>query len=52
MPSINFNYGIATNVIPMIYTAGANTVVVKLLNVSNTKTTIGLRGILINVIKG
>ena len=52
MPSINFNYGLATNVIPMIYTAGANTIVVKLLNVSNTKTTIGLRGILINVIKG
>ena len=52
MPSINFNYGLATNVIPMIYTAGANTVVVKLLNVSNTKITIGTRSILINVTKG
>lgn len=52
MPSINFNYGIANNLIPMIYTAGANTVVVKLLNVSNTKITIGSRAILINVTKG
>src|SRR5699024_2548921 len=48
MPSINFNYGIASNLIPMIYTAGANTVVVKILNVSNTKITIGSRPILIN----
>lgn len=52
MPSINFNYGIASDLIPMIYTAGANTVVVKLLNVSNTKITIGTRPILINVLKG
>ena len=52
MPSINFNYGLPTNVIPMIYTAGANTIVVKLLNVSNTKITVGSRPILINVTKG
>ena len=52
MPSINFIYGIASNLIPMIYTAGANTVAVKLLNVSNTKITIGTRPILINVTKG
>ena len=52
MPSINFKYGMPSNVIPMIYTAGANTVTVKLLNVSNTKLTVGSRPILINVIKG
>ena len=52
MPSINFKYGLSSSVIPMIYTAGANTVTVKLLNVSNTKITIGSRPILINVIKG
>src|SRR5699024_409883 len=52
MPSINFKYGLSSSVIPMIYTAGANTVTVKLLNVSNTKITIGSRPILINVLKG
>lgn len=52
MPSINFKYGLASNIIPIIYTAGANTVVVRLLNVSNTKITIGSRPILINVLKG
>lgn len=51
MPSINFKYGLASNIIPMIHTAGANTVVVKLLNVSNTKITVGSRPILINIIK-
>lgn len=51
MPSINFNYGIASNLIPMIYTAGANTVVVKILNTSSTKINVGNRPILINVIK-
>ena len=51
MPSINFKYGLASNIIPIIYTAGANTVVVRLLNVSNTKISVGSRPILINIIK-
>ena len=52
MPSINFNYGLTSNIIPTIYTSGANTVIVKLLNVSNEKLTIGSRPILINIFKG
>ena len=51
MPNINFNYGLNTGLIPMIYTAGANTVVVKILNTTNTKMTIGARPIIINVTK-
>ena len=51
VPSINFSQGLANGLIPFIYTAGNNTVVVKIINVYNSKTTIGTRPIRIKVLK-
>ena len=52
MPSINFISGLHSGLIPMIYTAGNNNVVVKLLNTTGAKIAIGIRPILINILKG
>ena len=51
VPSINFSQGLANGLIPFIYTAGNNNVVVKIINVYNSKTTIGSRPIRIKVLK-
>lgn len=51
VPSINFSQGLANGLIPFIYTAGNNNVVVKIINVFNSKTTIGSRPIRIKVLK-
>lgn len=51
VPSINFSQGLANGLIPFIYTAGNNTIVVKIINVYNNKTTIGTRPIRIKVLK-
>ncbi|OFP08268.1 MULTISPECIES: polysaccharide deacetylase family protein [Staphylococcus] len=51
VPTINFVQGLINGLVPYIYTAGNNTVVVKLLNVYNTKITIGTRPIRIAVNK-
>ena len=52
MPNINFISGLHSGLIPMIYTAGNNNVVVKLLNITGAKIAIGIRPILINILKG
>lgn len=51
VPTINFAQGLANGLIPFIYTAGNNNVVVKIINVYNSKTTIGTRPIRIKVLK-
>lgn len=51
VPTINFAQGLANGLIPFIYTAGNNNVVVKIINLYNSKTTIGTRPIRIRVLK-
>lgn len=51
VPSINFVAGLNSSLIPIIYTSGANTVEVKLTNISNSNVTVGTRPIVISVIK-
>ena len=52
IPSVGFAYGVANGVIPFVYVTAANTVVVKLTNISSASVVVGSRPLRFAINKG